>query len=342
MKMNKLNALACLICIGWLFASCQTDLPLPATGGAEKIILLGELCAGDSVKVRAGQSTSLSASVPGQKLIKDLSLSLKDGTGTVTALWGAEDFLSYTLFTLQYSSPNLVQPGTEYQLQGKHPQLAEVTATVHIPTPFTALVTGRAFSNYNGDSVLSLDLALTDPAAANAMYVIEVVKQPVSIYGYFLFDGNEYSISDNRRLYDSLKGEQVPLSERYNTSYSGTYSRQQMYTTDLSSTNLGGTPSGRLFRRIFLSGKSFGGTTHHTSILLPRNALYGDFGQYAQTVIYVKSVSADYYDFLQAYEQYDPSMGLGGNASPVKLEGNVLGGFGMVGGVYKWKLEMIY
>jgi hypothetical protein len=58
--------------------------------------------------------------------------------------------------------------------------------------------------------------------------------------------------------------------------------------------------------------------------------------------VYVKSVSPDYYDFLKAYEQYDPATGVGGNTAPLKLEGNVKGGFGMVGGVYRWKHSVVY
>jgi hypothetical protein len=252
------------------------------------------------------------------------------------------DALSYTLFTLQYSTPLIVQANKDYQMAGKHPRLAEVIANVHIPGAFTAVVADRASTTFNGDSVLSLDIDLADPEAAKAQYVIEVVKQPVGIDGYFIFNGTEYSIVDSRHLYDSLKGQHIPLSERYDTSYSNSYIRQQMYTTDISTMNLAGAPSGRLFRRVFLSGKSFSGATHRTQILLPRSALYPESGQFALTVVYIKSVSADYFEFLKAYEQYDPSMGIGGNASPVELKGNVLGGFGMVGGVYKWKLGMIY
>jgi hypothetical protein len=56
----------------------------------------------------------------------------------------------------------------------------------------------------------------------------------------------------------------------------------------------------------------------------------------------VKSVAADYYDFLKAYEQYEPSMGVGGNITPANLEGNVSGGLGMIGGVFRWNLKLLY
>jgi hypothetical protein len=169
-----------------------------------------------------------------------------------------------------------------------------------------------------------------------------VLKQPVSVFGYFLFDGSEYSISDNRALYDSLKAEHIPVSERYDTSYSGMYTRQQMYSSDLSSENLSMSAPGRLFKRIFLQGHAFGGASHQTQIFIPRSGLYGEYGQYAQTLIRVKSVARDYYDFLKSYEQYEPTMGIGGNASPAKLPGNVVGGLGMIGGVYQWSLGLIY
>jgi hypothetical protein len=317
------------------------DLPLPGAGAERKVVLAGELTAGDSVLIRAGQSTPISAA-SGTKLVQDLSLLLRDASGISTTLRVAEDHLSYTLFTLPYSSPRVIVAGETYQLQSGHPELPAVTAEVQVPRAFTATLATIKKISYNGDSALSLELLISDPGHAKALYVIEAIRQPVLLYGYFSFNGNEYRISENRWLYDSLKSEQVPVSERYDTSYSGLYERQQVYTTDAASENLAGASPGRPFGRIFIPGRAFGSPAHYTQILIPEKELFGEHALHAQTTVYVKSVSPDYYDFLKAYEQYDPTTGVGGNTAPLKLEGNVNGGFGMVGGVYRWTYSVVY
>ena len=339
--MPILRLLFCAAFTLLLFASCETDLPLPAASTQQKIVLLGELSAGDTMLIRAGQSTAVAAGNTSQ-LIQNLQVSVEDDNGIRTGLIGVEDYLSYVFFTMPFSSSQTIASGRRYKVLARHPQLGEASATVQIPGAVMVKVGAVSFDTYNGDSVLRVDLELNDPAAANGWYVVEVLKQPLSVYGYFLFDGNEYSISDNQSLYDSLKAEHIPVAERYDTSYSGMYTRQQMYTADAASENLSQSVPGRLFKRIFLPGHAFGGASHNTQIFIPRSGIYPEYAQYAQTLIRVKSVAQDYYDFLKSYEQYEPTMGIGGNASPSKLQGNVIGGFGMVGGVYNWSLGVIY
>lgn len=328
-----------IITLTALLNACNTELPLPASTADKKIVLLGELTANDSMHLRAGQSGPLNTGGAGLPLIEGLHLSAEDiQRGGSIALEEREDFVSIGLYTLPFTSAAMVAPGRDYRVAGRHPQLGEVRADVSIPKPFTARLAGTSFTNYSGDSVLLFDIDITDPDAVNAQYVIEALKQPVAIDGYFYFDGNEFSINTDRVLYDSLKRKGINIQEWYDTVYSGIFTRQSVYTSDMASEN----GVGKLFGRIFLQGKSFGGTIHHTQILVPRKAVYGLPDQYAQTVINVKSVAADYYTFLKAYEQYDPSSGLGGNTNPANLPGNVQGGFGMIGGVYLWQTAVLY
>lgn len=330
-----------LVIITMLFAACNTELPLPDAAVNHKITLLGELTANDTITIRAGQSISLTSTGNEPKLIKNLSVVVKDNNGLNTTLEEREDYLAYTLFTVPFtSSAAIIAAGGNYNISARHPQLGEATASVRIPKPFTAALTSTAFVKYNNDSVLRFNIDLANPDGANTQYVIEAVRRKISINGYFYFGGNKYSMRDNRLLYDSLKGAGVPTSDHYDTVYTGVYSRLQGYTTDELNDNGSSITGGRLVRRVFLQGKTIGGL-HHTEFLIPRGDIYGSDGPYAEIVINVKSVAADYYNFLKAYEVYDPSAGTG-NTNPAPLPGNVQGGFGMVGGVYRQSFKVIY
>jgi hypothetical protein len=322
--------------------SCTVELPLPEGSVERKIALVGELAGDDTVLIRAGQSTPISSSGGQPALIQQLAVAVKDAGGLTLALQERQDIASYSLFTLPFTSASIITPGTTYSISATHPELGSVSASVEIPKAFVAKLVSKSFVGSNNDTMLQMDIDINDPNASSSLYVIEAVKQSVYITGYFTHNATVYTIDDNRNLYDSLKALSIPVSEYYDTSYSGNNTRTQLYSTDHLADNSIGTGQGKLLRRVFLKGSSFGSKTHRTTILIRKSDLVAFFEPAAQTRVYIKSVASAYYDFLKAYENYDPSAGIGGNANPTRLPGNVVGGYGMIGGVYRQYFEMIY
>ena len=329
--MNRIQILLALL----LFASCSKELPLPAASGNSRIVLLGELSAGDTMLIRAARSIPFGQVSVEPDLIKNLAVTVVGSGGPIT-LQEYEDFSSYYLYTVPFSSPNTVKAANSYTIKAEHAELGEVSASVSIPGAFSAILAGKAFTTHNNDSVLQLDIDIDDVSAANAQYVVEVIKQPVSVDGYFFFDFQQRTIKDNQALYDSLKRAGVVLGEYYDTVYSGQFNRQYFYASDLQTARAG------TVRRLFLKGGAFGGTQHRIQLAIPRRDLYGEQGQFAETIVYIKSVATDYYEYLKAYDVYSSSSELGGNAVPSALPGNVKGGFGMIGGVYRQSFKLFY
>lgn len=334
---RSLFALLSLVLLG----GCNTDLPLPVSSGERKIVLLGELTANDTMFIRAGQSVLIQNSGAKPPLIRELQVTVSDRQGINTALLERLDVMSDTLFTVPFSSAAFVKAGDVYQISANHPQLGMVKASVAIPKPFTASLKGIGFTTYNGDSVLQFDIDISDANAASAFYVLEVIQQSVLIKGYFTYNGRELPIKDNEALYNNLKSTGTETHDRYDTVYVPQYSRREFYTSDAQSDNAGGSLD-RIYKRVFLQGKNFGGILHNTHMFIPQRAIYGQSGQLARTIVCVKSVAADYFTYLKGYDQYDPSSGSSGDAAPANLEGNVQGGFGMVGGVFRWQTSVLY
>jgi hypothetical protein len=329
-----------VLCSMFVFMGCTTELKLPLPKGEEKIVLLGELTAGDTVMIRAGKSQSLGTSTEFPQLIQDLGISLKAANGPEISLYGEQDDLSYLLLTIPYRSPERVQANTQYLMVAKHSDLGEASVAIQVPPAFDGGMISRKFENYFGDSILNVELEISDAAAAGHQYVIEVLRQPVYIYSYFYVGSDQYSMEGNEALYDSLKLAGVEVFVSGDTTYSGQYSRMDFYTNDASSENEVGHATGRTLRRLFFRGTAFGGTMHRTNVLIPRYQIYGT-GEHVEMIVYIKSVAPDYYEFLKSYDQYSPLLGLN-STSTENLKGNVKNGFGAVGGVYRRVVRMLY
>jgi hypothetical protein len=320
-------------------SACTTELPLPGGGTARKVTLVGELTAGDTIHIRAGQSAPLlSGGI--LSLIEGLQVSIKTANGVITPLSGMMDGYSGTLYTIPFSASLQLAAGNTYEIEAKHADLGSVNATVYIPKAFDTRLHDQDVIFYKGDSALRFDISLEDANAATGFYVIEAVKQSLDVTTYFSFGGAEYVLPADQSLYDSLRAAGVSVSERNDTLYSGFFTRLNLGTADGLSDNASASV-GQSFSRIFFQGKLFGANSHRTQVMIPMSEVRG-LPEPVQIVLRVKSVSPDYYDFLKAYQQYDGSIGYGTNSPPTNLPGNVKGGLGMIGGVYLWQMAAVY
>lgn len=315
-------------------SSCNKDLELPPVGGSKKITMLGELVVGDSFFLRAGQSIALSAnSTLRFQLLQDLAISVKDSTGKTFQLNGYADSFAQRMYTLPFSNGIATVAGQRYTITATHNTLGTATAVVNMPQQIKAAVTDTASVKYGQDSTLRVKVKIKDPSTTD-YYVIEALKQKAVATPYFLYNGSWVKISDARDAYESLRSSGSVVT-KVDTVYYRDYVRQPIYTADPYAENIYDVGSYTRSKRVLLKDLRFNGNDYETTVFIvktPEN-LFSPDSSLGKIIVYVKSVSKDYFDFLKAYETYDPSTGYNSFQQPVKIQGNVNNGMGVVGGV---------
>lgn len=324
-----------------LLQACDKKLELPG-GGPPKIVLLGELTAGDSIFLRAGQSTVIrSGASMNEELIQDLDITVADAA-VVASLTASEDDISSSEHTLAYSSPQEIKSGTLYTVVATHTTLATATAKVDIPQSFQAGVIDMSEVDFLGKACIKVQLNIADQPEQN-FYVVEVVQQPFTIEPAFLFNGKWYKQSEHWEVYDSLLNAGANPEERMDSFNIRIFNRIPLYTTDDQSEHLLNGNHAETARRVLIQDKTFNGANHQSVIFIPKEALGLQFpGIGLRTLIQVKSVSAEYFHYLRGYEQADPFSDFSNTTSPVRLTGNVSNGAGLIGGVYKRQFSYFF
>ncbi|WP_276132239.1 DUF4249 family protein [Polluticoccus soli] len=336
----RLSHIVCVVLIACV--SCNKKLDLPDVERGRKIALLGELVANESVYFRAGQSVPVSSGSSMKfEVLQGLSIDMADNSGMNITLSGLEDSLTKYLHTIPFSSGAIVKPGSVYHISATHPDRGVATTDVTIPDAFTAFVASSTNAVYASDTALAIDVVIEDKAGAH-FYVIEAVKQPMTITGHFWFDNQWVAIADHKTQYDSLKLAGANLQTQFDTSFSNTYIRQNLHTADVNTENLKSNSSFNAFRRILLTDYKFSGSDYTTRVYLSIGQNYftseTDKGR---VLLQVKSVSKDYFDYLQAYELYNPNSEYFTSGTPANLKSPVQNGMGVIGGVYKQQFVFV-
>lgn len=318
-----------------LFTACNKQPELPKTG-TPKIVLLGELVAEDSIYFRAGQSIPIIAGSTAQRvLIQDLEITVKNQQGTAWILQHKEDELSSSEFTLPYFSNKLIQASGVYNITAVHPKYGTATVMVPVPKPFIAIAdTSNVI--YEGEPCLQANISITDlPATGNA-YAIEVVQQPYFIEPSFFFNGQWLKQSDHTDLYDSLKQAGATVPERMDRFYARMFNRIMFFTKDAFAEHVKSGKASQEINRAIFEDAGMNGTTINSRIYIPRKNIFasqpGAFGYL--TLIQVKSIASDYFNYLKSYQQVDHTLGLDELFNKVQITGNVQNGLGMIGGVF--------
>lgn len=316
----------CLVFLG----SCTKDLDLPEVRSEQKIALIGEIAAGDSIHIRAGQTSKVK---PGTSITYDilnqLTIAVQDGAGT-TLLKGKTDSMTSILNTVPYASTKIATAGQQFVFTATHPYLGTATGTITVPKSFVGNVEDTASEDYSGFKAIRFNVKIDDNQGNN-FYVIEAVKQRMDVQGYFFFKGQWLNIFEYQPQYDSLRNVGVSLNKKFDTTYFQQFDRQSIYTNDINTENLKTGTSLTANRRILIKDNAFNNTTYTTTVFLNKN-INGNRGR---ILLFIKSVPEEYFNFLKAYEQYDPSGTYNAVALPVKVKGNVENGFGMIGAAYK-------
>lgn len=322
------------------FSACYKDLELPGGKGTRKIALLGEFVAGDSLLLRAGQSIAITkSSALRLQLLNDLLITIQDTAGNNYMMTGKQDLFSPVLFTTPFTTNHTGISGNTYIVTAVHPVLGTATARVQIPAQINASVTDTLSTDSPWEGILQVKVRFNDPGTTKDFYVLEAVKQQMYVHSFFFYNGNWLPAANNRDLYEDLKAA-GSLVERFDTTYKEELIRLPVYTTDARTENMGQKGPFTSSKRILLSDQTFNGSSYETTIQIAKNNFHmGSEQVKGRMILYLKSVSEDYFRFLKSYELSDPAAAYNSFEQPVKIEGNISNGTGVLGGVSQLRYD---
>jgi hypothetical protein len=346
MKMKQKYILIYLpvwLAVVWLLPSCNEKLDLPAIDGKKSITLLGELVANDSFYLRAGQSVSLIADENLRfEVLNGLTLYVVDGQDNIP-LTGKEDTATQSLHTIPFVSKQKVLPGRSYSVVASHSSLGVATASIDIPSPFTAAIIDTQSVSYSTEHTLKVTFRIDDPGNTTNFYVVEAIKQKAVIrQDSFLYQGQWLSIDKNSDLYYDLIGMGTIPEVKIDTVYSESYVRRVLYTDDAHTDNVLENGMYHRNRRVFLKDNTFNGTSYISHVYIPVDTFSTSIFEMGAVRLLIKSVPENYYKFLKAYQTSSDGGGYSTFSQPVKVVGNVNNGVGMVGGAYLLRLPILF
>jgi len=319
----------------WMLPACNRKLDLPEMEGSKSIALLGELVADDSFCFRAGQSVPLASGNNLQfEVLRGLTIYATDGASNIS-FTGTDDSATATLYTIPFTSPQKVLPLHTYRIVASHPQITAATAIVEIPGPFTAELVDTQTMQYSTEHVMKVTLRIHDVGNTTNYYVIEALKQRAPITeDSFLYNGIWRSISANTDLYYQLLSQGIYPETKRDTAYENSYVRRILYTDDVNTDNVMEKGVYNRNRRVLLKDNTFNGGSHLSTVYVPVDTASFSLFEGGMVRLLVKSVPENYYRFLKAYENFTDAGGYSTFSQPVKVEGNVNNGVGMIGGAY--------
>lgn len=323
--------------------SCSKKLELPDINTQKKITLLAELVADDSIYLRVGQSVPLTKNSPLYfQLLQNSTVTIQASNQQAITLAPGFELFEGQAYTVPYSASQKIQHSTSYTVNVNNTEVGNANAIINIPAPFVATVVDTAIVQHLSVDALQVDISITDAMTEENFYIVEVLKQLVTVKRLFLFNNNwlDIDVFANKITYDSLITSGITVQKRSDTTYSRVFTRQGVYTNDLQTENV---KDGDLYaknKRVLLRDVSFNGQTYTTRIIVSNEASpFAEEAQKGVTHVIVKSVPKEYFEFLKAYEQYDPSIGFNSMTPPIKLTGNINNGLGMVGAAYQHKFS---
>lgn len=319
--------------------SCTKDLELPDIPNTKKLVLITELVANDSIYVRAGQSVPVSKNNENVKFseLSNIDVQVYENNNLI-ALQERPEVAGSGSYTTPFSTSDIVKAGAEYTIAATHPDVENVSATVKVPGKFQGEVIDTTGIIYSSSNALQADIQIKDNLSEENFYVVEVLKQYVQVKREFFYNGQwlNYDITANNILYQNLLKDGVNLPKRADTTYYKSYTRVGVSSEDGNTENFKDGDAYALNKRILLKDAVFSGDTYNLRIVVRRTILEEDNGL---VHILIKSVPKEYFEFLKAYEKYDPSLSYNTFTPQVKIEGNVQNGLGMVGAAYQQKFS---
>lgn len=320
---------------------CEQELPLPHTQTAPRGVVYAELVANGTPEVRVGKSKPVSGPFLDNsfQLVENAKVQLMDKNGQQL------EILSYVKDTSNvmglYTGKTKLEANKNYKLQVDIPTLKPITAMATIPPPFRVELLDTLRSLLNGRPVLRFHLTIYPLPGVKQYVVMEALKQTVDLDTSFTYHGVRYRKSEQPDLYELAKN--LPdAAAKKDSFYMNDYLRIPCYTQDENADNnqVGGLNENYNSILFTQSGKPLTTYFYINATALSANAVE-DISPVGRVLVYVKSVSKEYYDFLLTYEKVKRNPGLNSLIQAIQLRSNTQGGLGVVGGSYQ-KVYYLY
>lgn len=319
--------------MGLLFFSCKKDYS-PEPTSENQLVVLGELIAGEMIRVPVAQSGTGNLLEFGK--IKEGTVTVRENNGLTWMLKPDKSDQYDDLPVTMYTWHRKYKSNMGYSIEIDHPALGKATATTQIPGPVPVVSIDTATEFRYGREVLAASIVLQDPPEAN-QYVIEAVKQLVRIKRFFLYRQVKYDLDtpDGAALYERVKNEpgvvlQRDTADRYQST------RLKLYTTDPNAADQAAAKPEGPVNRIFLPDNNFNGNTYTIKLYIEKQFFTGtEPGQKGRALLQVKLASRELYTYFLTYEKYKNQTG---NVPAEQLKpptGNVENGLGVFGGASK-------
>jgi hypothetical protein len=299
----------------------------------DKLVVLAEITAGDSVKIPIGKTIKVdNGSLITFEKVNDATVTL---TETNNMSWVLQPNYSQQYLTNPTSVFN-----TTYKIEINHPTLGLVRASTHIPVLPRLLAVDTTSTLFSDKEVLAANITWKDSLNHEEFYIIEAVKELVRNNHFYFYQGRRYSYDSQqgKAFYETIKN--TPgLKIFTDTVGIGKYVRLNVYTEDERSENARIDKLTNPFRRIFFLDASFNGANNTTKVYIDKH-FFVDPQQKGRIRLQLKSVSKELYNYLKLYEKYKTDFGSIPANQLVSPAGNIENGLGIFGG--SAKRERIY
>ncbi|MBV8251237.1 MAG: DUF4249 family protein [Chitinophaga sp.] len=324
-----------------LLTACESELPLPPGNGQPRVVVYSELTAGQPAEIRVGKSKIVAPGVDNSfDLVPDALVKiLNRDSSLVETLTFATD--TSNRMSIYRGKVNL-NPNTFYRVRVEVPGMRVVTSSTTIPSNLKVDLLDTSRTILNGRPVLQFHLTIHPQPGQRQYIVMEALKQSAQVDSFFTWNGVRYSVAANEDLFDSVKGKPGVVISK-DTTFLNDFLRIPCYTQDENADNnqIGGLNEN--YNSILFNQTSRPITTnlYINATALSSNQVEA-IAPKGRVLVYVKSVSSQYYDFLLTYEKVKRNPGLNSLIQAVQLRNNTSGGIGIVGGSNQVLYQLYY
>lgn len=305
----------------------------------DKLVVLAEITAGDSIKIPIGKTIKVGGGgIIRFEKVNDVSVVFTEEKSSSILLQPNWSSQFATNPTTMFTNRRRLKSNTTYSILIKHPTLGVVEASTHIPQLPKVTTIDTSSQVYKGIPLLAADIAWADDTNNKNFYIIEAVKELLTVRRYFFYQGRryDYDTPNGKNLFNQLMNTTTPAHLYRDTVSQNKFLRINLYTADANTDNTDISSLDNPFRRIFLPDRSFSGLSYSTRVYIdPQFFESADPKQKGRIRLEVKCASKELYDYLLLYERYKTDFGFVPANQLPSPTGNISNGLGIFGGSSK-------
>lgn len=326
----------CILLLGLAF-SCKKSFSTNRFV-EDKLVVLSEISAGDSIKIPVGKSIKVgNGNLIRFDKVNDARVLLRESNGPALTLNVNYSPQYASSPSSLYTSRRRLRSNTSYSIEVQHPILGTLTATTHIPS-FPKVSVDTFYGEFKGKPVLGMDVSLEGPFDEKSLYVFEALKELMQMRHYFVVNGLRYSYDtpQGKTLYAQVSPDgSLPILK--DTISQNKFLRLNLFTEDANTENASLDNLDNPFRRVFLSKLAAGQGSYQIKLYIdPQFFVATDPTQRGRVRFQIKLASKELFDYFLVYEKYKTDFGLVPSSQLVSPTGNISGnGLGIFGGSAK-------